>query len=193
MKPVIGFALAIALLGGANGARCATPNEPAVGLASQHFVCNTGYILEKCRNDVAALRRALDKYPVGRLGEWTWVLVRSSDWKAITTARGLDPDSPAFTYYAGRETFVEEVLVTQVPGRSGVLLIRWGMSTENLLDFAIAHELGHALCNEKDESKVEKIARLLRERKPAACEMLLQAKGKRPKVGMDLSVLGSSD
>ena len=72
------------------------------------------------------LRKVLDKYPVGQLGEWTWVLVRSSDWKAIKAARGLDPDSPAFTYYAGKETFVEEVLVTQVPGRGGLLLVKWG-------------------------------------------------------------------
>jgi hypothetical protein len=147
----------------------------------------TGYTLEKCRKDIAVLQRALEKYPVGHLGEWTWVLVRSEDWEAIVTARGLNPDSPAFTYYAGKQTFFEEALVTEVPGRNGTLLVSWGMSMESLLDFAIAHELGHALCNEKDEGKAERVARLLRERKTASCDVKLQAKRRR---GEDLNRLG---
>ena len=47
---------------------------------AQHFVCNTGYTIAQCQRDVAVLRRAMEKYPVAELGEWTWVLVRSSDW-----------------------------------------------------------------------------------------------------------------
>jgi hypothetical protein len=69
------------------------------------------------------------------------------------------------------------VLVTEVPARSGALLVLWGMSMENLLRFAVAHELGHALCNEKDESKAERVARMLREGKPASC-VTLRAKGR---------------
>ena len=179
MKLVIGFGVMVALLGSSNEARSAIPEAPPVGAAPQHFVCNTGYTPDRCHKDIAVLRKALDKYSVGQLGEWTWVLVRSSDWKDIKAARGLDPNSPAFTYLAGKKTFVEEALVTPVPERAGLLLTKWGMSMENLLDFAIAHELGHALCNEKDESKVERVARLLREKKPAACEVVLQAKSKK--------------
>jgi hypothetical protein len=46
------------------------------------------------------------------------ILVRSENWKAIVVTRGLDPDSPAFTFYPKRETFIEEALVTQVPVRN---------------------------------------------------------------------------
>jgi hypothetical protein len=193
VKLIIGFGVMFALLAGSNQARSTTVEAPPAGTASQHFVCNTGYTLEKCRKDIAVLRKALDKYPVGQLGEWTWVLVRSLDWKGIKASRGLDPDSPAFTYYAGRETFVEEALVNKVPGRGGLLLIKWGMSMENLLDFAIAHELSHALCNEKDESKTERVARSLRAGKPAACEVMLQAKEKRGENQSGLQALGNSD
>jgi hypothetical protein len=128
---------------------------------------------------VAVLRRALEKYPLEQLGEWTWVLVRSSDWQSIQKVRGLDRNSPAFTYYEGRETFIEEALVSEVPGRRGALLVLWGMSMPNLLNFAVTHELGHALCNEKDESKAERVARVLRDGRPASCEVTLQAKGRR--------------
>ena len=135
------------------------------------FVCNTGYTLEKCRADVAVLRKTLAKYPVAQFGNWTWILVRSEDWKAIVTPRGLDPDSPAFTYYAKSETFIEEALVAKVPGREDELIARWHMSVDRLRDLAIGHELGHSLCGEKEEAKANQVAKLLREGKPVSCEL----------------------
>jgi hypothetical protein len=139
----------------------------------QHYVCNTGYTQEKCQTDIAILRKVLGKYPIGELGEWTWVLIRSEDWKAVVQPRGLDPDSPAFTYYEKRETFIEEALVSEVPGRRGELLKAWHMSMHDLLDFAVAHELGHALCGEKDEGKASRMARMLSEGTPIICEFQL--------------------
>ena len=136
----------------------------------QHFVCNVGYTLEKCRQDIAVLERALAKYPVAELGNWTWVLVRSEDWKAIHVTRGLDPDSPAFTFYAKRETFIEQALVTQVPVRGRELLLKWNMSTRDLLDLAIRHELGHALCNDANERNADRVANLLEQRKTISCQ-----------------------
>jgi hypothetical protein len=145
------------------------PTEPT----GQRFVCNTGYTVEKCREDIAVLRKTLAKYPVAELGTWTWILVRSEDWKAIVLPRGLGPNSPAFTYYEKHETFIEEALVAEVPVRCGQLSIEWRMSMPDLLDFAVAHELGHALCNEKDETKTNRIAHMLQQQKPLACEFRL--------------------
>lgn len=152
------------------------PAAPQTNIGAQHFVCNTGYTPEDCRKDTAVLRRALAKYPVAELGEWTWILVRSEDWKPILVRRGLDPDSPAFTYYEGHETFIEEVLVAEVPERHRKLLLEWGMSIPNLLDFAIAHELGHAFCNERDEAKANKVARMLQKDQPFTCESKFASK-----------------
>jgi hypothetical protein len=149
---------------------------PQEGAPIQHFVCNTGYTVERCRKDLAVLRSAIAKYPVAELGDWTWILVRSEDWKAILVPRGLDPDGPAFTYYAKRETFIEEALLREVPGRHRELLLKWNMSMRDLLDFAIAHELGHALCNEKDEWKANLAAKMLREGNSPSCEVNIEAK-----------------
>ena len=115
---------------------------------------------------MAILRKVLAQYRAYELGEWTWVLVRSADWKGIVTSRGMDTDSPAFTYLPKRETFIEEALVANVPGE---LIIRWGMSTNDLLELAVAHELVHVLCNEKTEEKANLAARTLLKGKPLSC------------------------
>lgn len=142
----------------------------------QRFVCNTGYTMEKCLKDIAVLQRTLAKYPVAQLGKWTWVLVLSEDWKPILKPRGLDPDSPAFTYYAKRETFIEEAIVADVPGRRDELKERWHMSPDNLLHLAVSHELGHAFCNNKSEEIANRAAQRLREGRSPSCEANLEAK-----------------
>jgi len=155
-----------------------TAGEPYLPTPAQKFVCNTGYSQTNCNEQVLVLRKALANYPVAQLGSWTWILVRSEDWKAILRSRSLDPDSPAFTYYPKRETFFDEALVTQVPARSPELLLKWNMDREGLLDLAIRHELGHALCNEPDERNAERVAKLLEQRKPVSCEAKAEAKEK---------------
>ena len=102
-------------------------------------------------------------------------MVRSEDWKAIKLG-GLDPDSPAFTVFAKRETFIEEALVTQVPVRDRELLLKWNMDRMGLLDLAIRHELGHALCNDANERNADRVARLLEQRKPVSCKAKAEAK-----------------
>jgi hypothetical protein len=77
----------------------------------------------------------------------------------------------------------EEALVAEVPGRRGKLLIEWGMSIQDLLDLAIAHEMGHALCNEKDEAKANRVARRLQSQQPFACEFKLATKGRSKETG----------
>jgi len=125
--------------------------------------------MEKCVTEMAVLRKLLAKYPIAELGGWTWVLIRSEDWKSVVLPRGISPDSPAFTSIEKRAN-IEQALVTEVPGRRGELMKTWRMNMEDLLDFAIAHELAHILCNEKDEGEAKHAARMLLEGKPIACK-----------------------
>ena len=155
-----------------------TDGEPYRSPPTQQFVCNTGYRQKQCDEEVAVLRKALANYPVAQLGNWTWILVRSEDWKAILRPRGLDLDSPAFTFYPKRETFIEEALVTQIPVRDRELLLKWSMSRGDLLDLAIRHELGHALCNDANERNADRVARLLEQRKPFSCGAKTEPKRK---------------
>jgi hypothetical protein len=175
------------------GLKCAASGATQAEASHQHFVCHTGYTLENCHKDIAVLQRALEKYPVAQLGEWTWVLVRSSDWRGIQSPRGLDPNSPAFTYYPGKETFLEEALVSEVPRRRFDLKSTWGMSIEKLLDYAIAHELGHALCNERNEIKADRAAKSMREGNAPSCDVNLQAKRRRAEDVSRLNAHGISN
>jgi len=140
------------------------PREVAVSRATpaQRYVCNTGFTKKQCEEGMSVLRKAIGNYPVAELGEWTWILVRSQDWKDILLVRGLDPDSPAFTYHEKRQTFIEEALVMPAPIRARELLLTWHMKMSDLLDLAVRHELGHALCKEANEQNADRVARLLK-------------------------------
>ena len=118
---------------------------------------------------MSVLRPLLDKYGAGRLGEWTWVLVKSDDWKALQVAHRMDPNSPAFSVLDRRETFFEEALVSPVAPRRVELVRQWSLGMDDLLALAVTHELGHALCNEKSERKADAYGERLRSGRTVVC------------------------
>ena len=56
------------------------------------------------------------------------------------------------------------------------LLLMFGVIGDALLDLAVTHELGHAICHDQDERRADDYGRGLREKKPVAC-------GKGPGIG----------
>jgi len=133
------------------------------------FHCNEGFSVSKCEEELARLRNVLADFDLRTLGEWTWILVRSEDWKPILRQVGRDPDSPAFTILAARQTFLEEALFDPDPLRSRTLLERFRMPLDKLLPFAVAHELAHALCREADERRTDRYATQLRQTGMTSC------------------------
>lgn len=142
---------------------------PSSGPA-QHYVCNKGYSPLQCHQQMLILHAALASYPSANLGEWTWVLVRSNDWDPIIRKAELDPDTPAFTVLERRTTFFEEALVAPVPGRRSELIRYWGRNIDDLLTLAVTHELGHSLCNERNERKADAYGQRIRERSSLVCK-----------------------
>jgi hypothetical protein len=136
----------------------------------QHFVCDIGYTLQRCHEQMSVLRPLLDKYGAIRLGGWTWVLVKSDNWKALQHQHRMDPESPAFSVLDRRETFFEEALVSPVTPRRIELVRQWSSGMDDLLNLAITHELGHALCNEKNEKKADAYGEGLRTGQTIVCK-----------------------
>ena len=139
---------------------------------TQRFICDIGYSQEKCDQQMSILRKALTKYSVSQPDNWTWVLVLSDRWKPILRQRRVNPNTPAFTYLDKRQTFVEEAIVVSEGAieRRTELLKDWRVPLDQLLDLAVTHELGHAICHEPDEGKADRYGRTLREGKPLVCD-----------------------
>jgi hypothetical protein len=149
--------------------------EPLRSPPARHFVCDKGYTLKQCDEELVVLKKALAKYPIPELGEWTWVLVRSEYWRLTLLTQTLNPGIPALTDPAARATFFDDALVTGASGRMSELMTLWHMGRESLLDFAIRHELGHAFCNDANEMDAERVARLLEQKKPISCKAKVAA------------------
>jgi hypothetical protein len=122
-----------------------TPSGTArvIALSGDEFHCHTGYPLAQCQKDILHLKRMLTRYPIEALGHWTWVLVRSQDWKPISRTLRLNP-----TALEPRETFLEEALFFHDPERAAELMKEWQRSMPELLELAVSHELGHAFSPE---------------------------------------------
>jgi len=134
-----------------------------------HFHCDAGYSQQVCNAQLTRLSEVLTSFDLTGLGDWTWVLVRSQDWRPILLRVGRDPDSPAFTILERRQTFLEDALFGAEPLRSRTLLEKWRLPLDELLPFAVAHEMAHAFCHETDESKTNAYASQLRNIGHTAC------------------------
>jgi len=138
---------------------------------TQKFICNLGYSQEECHRQFAILRPVLARFHSEAVGDWSWILVRSSDWKALTRRLGGNPESPAFSVLETRVTVFEEALVQSVPQRRAELMNIWHMRIDDLLDEAVTHELGHALCGDTSEARAEHRAFAMQRGKEIACRM----------------------
>jgi hypothetical protein len=170
LKTRLGSIAILVLLIAITSPRIANARSREDRLATQHFFCNTGYTLDTCLEQIATLKTVVAKYPTEVLGQWTWVLVRSEDWKARSRMLGINSDAPAFTCLETRTTFIEEALVAKVPGRASELIARWHMGMTDLLNTAVEHEMGHALCHSLNEDKANHVAEILEQKRPLSCQ-----------------------
>ena len=148
----------------------------ATTLSGQEFHCHTGYPLSQCQQDILQLKRLLTRYPIEALGHWTWVLVRSQDWKHISRTLRLNPDSPAFTALEPRETFLEEALFVHDAQRTAELMEEWKRSMPKLLELAVSHELGHAFCQDPNEPKADRFGEDLRNGLTPSCDFFKESR-----------------
>jgi hypothetical protein len=119
------------------------------------FLCSQKYDRTACVKDATALRQTLMSYPVQLLGAWSFVLVPADDWKPLVRGQGGDPVSPAFSMLDQRVTLLDASLFAGTVGRNKELLQRFSVIGPRLVDLAITHEMGHGICQEKDERRAD--------------------------------------
>jgi hypothetical protein len=119
------------------------------------FSCTTDYDPQQCLTSATELAKVLERYPTAKLGEWRFVLAGSQHWKQTVKALGGDPQSPAFTELEARVTVLEDALFENTDSRKALVSDRFGLPTGSILDFAVTHEMGHAICHERSEKQAD--------------------------------------
>src|SRR5580698_22434 len=132
------------------------PNRPASLSRAISFSCTTDYDPSQCLTSVALLAKVLERYPTERMGQWTFVLAGSARWRRTIKELGGDPESPAFSELDARVTVLEEALFETVDSRQSMLAGRFGLPPGSILDYAVTHEMGHAICGERQEKLADK-------------------------------------
>jgi hypothetical protein len=97
------------------------------------------------------------------------VLVPADDWKALVRGQGGDPVSPAFSMLDQRTTLLDASLFSGSASRNKELMLRFSAMGPALVDLAITHEMGHGICQEKNERKADDYGKALREGKVPDC------------------------
>lgn len=167
--------IAVSSSGWAGTTRMKIVQARLVGLPSTlggaTFFCTADYDHAACLRDLHVLADALAGYPIARLGGWQFVAASSAHWKDTILDLGGDPRSPAFTVMDARVTVFEETLFGGTTLERAALLERYGVPLDRLLDYAVTHELAHALCGEHGESRAEKLGGELRVGTALRCDV----------------------
>jgi hypothetical protein len=140
----------------------------------QAFFCVGPYSVLECATQIAVLQAVLRSYDTEELGKWNWIVVRSQDWTNLVSRLHLNPASPAFSHLGNHQTFLDEALLMPRSKRKLELIANWNIPFDQLLDFAVSHELGHALCQESDETKTERFSQRLRRHLANVCNRTKQ-------------------
>ena len=133
------------------------------------FLCSQSYDRAECVKDATALRQAMSSYPTRLLGTWSFVLVPADDWKNLVRSLGGDPVSPAFSLIDQHTTVMDQSLFSGSANRTKDFLRVYRLSGQPLLDLAVTHEMGHGICQEKDERRADDYGKELREGKTPDC------------------------
>jgi hypothetical protein len=132
------------------------PDRPASLSHAISFSCTTDYDPSQCLKGAALLAKVLERYPTEKMGQWTFVLAGSARWKQTIKELGGDTESPAFSELEARVTVFEEELFETVDSRQAMGARRFGLPPGSILDYAVTHEMGHAICGELQEKLAEK-------------------------------------
>jgi hypothetical protein len=136
---------------------------------SIQFFCTEDYPHRACMDDVETLHHSLQRYPVEQLGQWIFVLATRNQCIAVQHRPDRSAETPAFTFINHRTTVMERDLFSATADRSGELFRAFGLAGSALLELAISHELGHALCHEPDEHRADDYGRELRGGRILSC------------------------
>jgi hypothetical protein len=153
--------------------------------AAIQFYCTENYPRSECQNDISLLRRVLARYPMEKVGSWSYILASSAEWEPLTARLRLPLHCPAFSVLAGNKTVFSQALFTSPADRRAELMRSFEVPSDQLLDLAVAHELAHAFCHELSEATASAYGEQLRAGNPPNCRA---REGHRSRAGRESSI-----
>ncbi|MDQ2834212.1 MAG: hypothetical protein M3Y50_10780 [Acidobacteriota bacterium] len=129
-----------------------SPDEVSSSLPSSlTLLCTTDLEPSRCMAAVNVLAKVLERYSGSNLGKWKFVVASSDQRKQIVKTLGGDTESPAFTELEARVTVFDEAVFDNKSARRESIAQQYGQPVSGFLDYAVTHEMGHAICQEHDE------------------------------------------
>jgi hypothetical protein len=145
--------------------------------ANIQILCTTSYKASACHEHARSLAAHLRRFPLDRLGGWRFILVPSSEWNSLMATISGNSASPAFSLLQSKVIVLEEALFGPVAPRQRELMDAFGETREKLLDLAISHEFGHAICMDVDEGRARRFGKLLRAGAYPSCQRTREQMG----------------
>lgn len=107
------------------------------------FVCSDKTSSIACERDIQLIKRTLEYQAPPLSDGWSWVVVEDSEWHELRRKYDLKHDF-AFTHIGLHKTFFNRLFFDKFD----VQVVEW----------AVAHEAVHAVCDIVDENETDKIA-----------------------------------
>lgn len=147
-----------------------SPSEISSPLPGSYtLLCTTDLEPSRCTAAVNVLAKVLERYSASHIGEWRFVVAGSDQRKQVVKTLGGDTESPAFTELGTRVTVFDEALFDTKSARRESLARQYGMPVSEFLEYAVTHEMGHAICQEHDEKLADAYGLDLRMGKMPSC------------------------
>ncbi len=147
------------------------PTDSVPSRQNFRIFCSTFYGTHECGDSAQTLADILNQYVVADLQDWKFVIVPSFEWNNLIQSLGGPAPAPAVTLLERRMTIFDSSLFSPSYDRGLQLGMVYGMTGRPLLERAVEHELGHAICRDRDEDHAERYASLLRKRLAVSCGM----------------------
>jgi len=166
VKAVGLFTILFLACGTANGQSLRTFSVQVRGAkgipAAIEFYCTEKYSRPDCKNDISHLLVTLSHYGLEKLGAWSFVVESTGEWQNTLERLHLPPQTQAFSALKDKMTVLSQSLFSGKLDRRAELMRLYHVGADQLLEVAIAHELGHAFCREMDEVAATAYGELLR-------------------------------
>lgn len=135
--------------------------EDKIATIKSEVLCGDGLDRATCRFDQEMLRASLARLRLAPTS-WRWIVVAPDHWHSIASQLHIADSVPAFSSLSLRSTWIHQSFFAMDDRIDEHLQAYVSLIGPARLDWVVAHELGHILCNTTSERRAESAGGRLR-------------------------------